>query len=150
MFDVIMWGIAILSGLGVLAAAAMCVKIALGDRRQDRAPAPQLNPRWDTSVCKHESVVEVFAGNESEPISYICTNPECYAQVDLNDDRAKRAEVDSKWSAASAYVEVMPAIQGFKTELLQDKSEAVVQAERFAARVREEERRIVTEWRRKA
>jgi hypothetical protein len=37
------------------------------------------------TACAHLYIVEVVAFGEKDPIAYLCTNPDCYAQLELAD-----------------------------------------------------------------
>jgi hypothetical protein len=79
----------ILSGLVVLASAAavseLAYRAARRAQKRERAAAPKLNPRWDTSICPHSRLEAVIPSGEEEVVAYLCVDPECYAQLELTD-----------------------------------------------------------------
>lgn len=79
----------ILGGLMCLAFAAtvseLAYRFARRAQKRERAAAPKLNPRWDTSICPHARLEPVIPSGEEEVVAYLCVDPECYAQLELTD-----------------------------------------------------------------
>lgn len=104
---------AILGGLGCLAAAGavseLAYQFARRSKRARRAPAPPLNPRWDTSVCKHPEIEPVIPSGEEEAVAYLCVDPECYAQLELTDPAvigwSQTRKVSDKWAGIRDQIE---------------------------------------------
>jgi hypothetical protein len=104
---------AILGGLGCLAAAGaiseLAYQFARRSKRAHRAAAPPLNPRWDTSVCKHPEIEPVIPSGEEETVAYLCVDPECYAQLELTDPTVIRwsqtRKISDNWAGIRDQIE---------------------------------------------
>lgn len=55
-----------------------------------RAPAPQLNPKWDVSVCTHNVIIPVIPSGEEAIVAWLCCNANCYDQLELTDPAVTR------------------------------------------------------------
>jgi hypothetical protein len=125
-----------------------------------RAPAPPLNPRWDTSVCKHAELIPVEIST-GEVVAYICKG--CDTQVDVDAPAATRSRIQLDWTdikdelepvrveldTEAFKAELQEKMLGYTTSLMQErakvaedsnKTKEVLQAEQFAARVRAQEK----------
>lgn len=115
-----------------------------------REPAPPLNPRWDTTKCRHLNPVPVETG-DGPVLVWICTDPDCYAQLELDDpaviSRIKtNAKIEARERADLGFVELVSDLQAeYHDEgvSLPVKTASVLQAERFARRVRQEELKVL-------
>jgi hypothetical protein len=77
-------GYACLAGV-VVCTVALVRSSMVRSAVRHRAPAPSLNPRWDSSVCKHAKIEPVIPSGEEDIVAYLCVDPECYAQLELTD-----------------------------------------------------------------
>lgn len=55
-----------------------------------RAPAPQLDPKWDASVCTHSVIMPVIPSGEEAIVAWLCCNANCYDQLELTDPAVTR------------------------------------------------------------
>lgn len=155
--------IAILQGkLDEMDGGIAAIEATRWGRKPGPAPAPELNPKWDTSKCQHAVITPVTPSGEEQIVAWICCNADCYEQLELTDpavvdhlkveaQMAQAKEIEANWDKVKAWTETdIDRARKFLEYIGDDKQaeryqahlkgeQTEEQAKRFAARTQENE-----------